>query len=133
MITEEYIIKHEGIKLKPYLCPAGKLTIGVGRNIEDNGISTDEAIYILKNDIKRCESELREIFDHFDLFDENKKTSLIDIIFQLGKPSFLKFKKMIRAIKKGDWQESVRELKDSRLCREVPSRCEDNSELMSTP
>jgi len=130
MNIENYIIKHEGIRLKPYLCPAGKLTIGVGRNIEDNGISEDEAIYILKNDIKRCESELREIFDNFDLFDENKKTALIDIIFQLGKPRFLKFKKMIRAIKKGDWQESVRELKDSRLCREMPSRCEDNVRLM---
>jgi len=35
----DQIIEHEGLKLKPYHCPAGKLTIGVGRNLEDKGIS----------------------------------------------------------------------------------------------
>ena len=123
---KDYIIKHEGLRLKPYYCPAGKLTIGVGRNIEDNGISEDEALYLLQNDIERCVDELREIFDNFDMFDENKKTALIDIIFQLGKPRFLTFKKMIKAIKNEDWQLASKELKDSRLCKQVPNRCEDN-------
>ena len=63
MNIKDFIIKHEGLKLKPYICPAGKITIGVGRNIEDNGISEDEAMYLLNNDIKRCKTELMEIFD----------------------------------------------------------------------
>ena len=37
------IKKHEGLSLKPYKCTAGKLTIGYGRNIEDKGISQEEA------------------------------------------------------------------------------------------
>jgi GH24 family phage-related lysozyme (muramidase) len=28
------LTRHEGLRLKPYLCPAGKLTIGIGRNLE---------------------------------------------------------------------------------------------------
>ena len=45
------LIRHEGIKYKPYRCTAGKLTIGVGRNIEDVGISESEAMHMLKNDV----------------------------------------------------------------------------------
>jgi len=84
MKIKELLIKHEGLKLKPYICPAGKLTIGVGRNIEDNGISKDEAMYLLENDIKRCEKELREIFNDFDSLPDNIKIALIDMIFNMG-------------------------------------------------
>ena len=31
----ERLVLHEGMRLKPYRCPAGKLTIGAGRNLED--------------------------------------------------------------------------------------------------
>jgi hypothetical protein len=27
------LIRHEGLRLKPYRCTAGKLTIGIGRNL----------------------------------------------------------------------------------------------------
>jgi len=37
----------EGLKLKPYKCPAGKLTIGIGRNLEDRGITEQEAQMLL--------------------------------------------------------------------------------------
>ena len=33
---------HEGVERKPYQCTAGYLTIGVGRNIEERGLSDDE-------------------------------------------------------------------------------------------
>ena len=130
MNIKDYITKHEELKLKPYHCPAGKLTIGVGRNIEDNGISEDEAMYLLENDIKRCVNELREIFPNFDMFDETKKTALIDMIFNLGKTRFLGFKKMIAAIKKADWQTASKEAKDSKWCREVGVRCDDDTRLL---
>ena len=45
------LIVHEGLKLYPYRCSANKLTIGVGRNIEERGIAEDEALYLLNNDI----------------------------------------------------------------------------------
>jgi lysozyme len=125
MNVKDFIIKHEGLRLKPYLCPAGKLTIGIGRNIEDNGISEDEASYMLNNDIKRCENELREIFPNFDELPENVKIALIDMIFNLGKPRFLQFKKMIQAVKEGDFKKAAEEAKNSRWCRQVGQRCED--------
>ena len=131
MNIKDFIIKHEGLKLKPYLCPAGKLTIGVGRNIEDNGISEDEAMYLLENDIKRCESELREIFEEFNHFPDAVKMALIDMIFNLGKTRFLTFKKLIQAVKEGDFKRAAEEAKNSRWCGQVGNRCEDVCEMLN--
>jgi lysozyme len=132
MITEikDFIIKHEGLKLKPYYCPAGKLSIGVGRNIEDNGISEDEAMYMLNNDIFRCIEELETIFDDFSELPENIQIALIDMIFNLGKTRFLKFKKMIQAIKDKDFKKASEEAKNSHWCGQVGKRCDDVVEMM---
>jgi lysozyme len=43
------LTRHEGLRLKPYLCPAGKLTIGIGRNLEGKGITKQEAVMLLEN------------------------------------------------------------------------------------
>jgi len=122
---KDFIIKHEGISLKPYYCPAGKLTIGVGRNLQDNGISYNEVIYLLENDIDRCIRELRTIFKDFDELPENIQIALIDMIFNLGKTRFLKFKNMIQAIKDRDFKRASEEAKNSHWCEQVGKRCED--------
>jgi len=125
MNIKEFLIKHEGLRLKPYTCPAGKLTIGVGRNIEDNGISEDEAMILLENDIKRCEAELVDIFTEFYTYPENVQIALIDMIFNLGKTRFLQFKKMIQAIKDKDFLKASKEARNSRWCGQVGNRCDD--------
>lgn len=51
----DQLIEHEGLKRRPYRCPAGKLTIGIGRNLEANGISEHEALYMLYNDLCRVQ------------------------------------------------------------------------------
>ena len=130
MKIEELLIKHEGLELKPYKDTRGILTIGVGRNLEDNGIEQDEALYMLENDINRCKNELREIFNDFDELPENVKLVLIDMIFNLGKSRFLKFKHMISAVKNRNWGNMIKEMKDSKWCRELKNRCEDDVELV---
>ena len=130
MNVKDLLIKHEGLKLKPYICPTGHLTIGVGRNLDDLGISEDEAMYLLENDIERVKKELREIFPKYDEFPENVKMVLIDMDFNLGKSRFLTFKKMIQAVKKRDWEAMIREMKNSRWCKQVKSRCEDDLKLI---
>ena len=49
---------HEGLELKPYKCTSDKLTIGIGRNIEDIGITEEEARYLLQNDVDRILKEV---------------------------------------------------------------------------
>ena len=50
--------RHEGLKIFPYHCSQNKLTLGIGRNLEDNGISKDEAYYLLNNDIEAVQEQL---------------------------------------------------------------------------
>ena len=51
-LTEE-LMDDEGLCLRPYRDTEGKLTIGVGRNLErgGGGISEEEADYLIENDI----------------------------------------------------------------------------------
>jgi hypothetical protein len=49
---------HEGLRLKPYKDSIGKLTIGFGRNLDDNGIRPNEAAYMLEGDIDEAEQGL---------------------------------------------------------------------------
>ncbi len=129
---EEQLIKHEGFESKVYHCPAGRLTIGVGRNLEDKGITREEALYLLRNDIKECETDLRTIFDNFEEIDKIRKNVLIDMRFNLGPSRFRQFKKMIAAVRKKDFQKALKEMKNSNWYRQVGKRGENLCEMMES-
>ena len=141
MKIEELLIKKKKKREKPYDDATGKtlktgdtikgkITIGIGRNIQEIGLSEDEIEYLLQNDINRCKNELREIFPDFDELPENVKLVLIDMIFNLGKTRFLGFKHMIEAVKERNWGKMIEEMKNSRWCKQVKNRCEDDVELI---
>jgi lysozyme len=52
------LIRDEGLKLKPYTDTVGKLTIGIGRNLTDRGISRQEALVLARNDVDAAAAEL---------------------------------------------------------------------------
>ncbi len=126
------LVKHEGLELKPYVCPSGRLTIGIGRNIQDLGLSKDEAYYLAKNDINRCVAELIDIFgsELFEKLSDVRQEVLIDMIFNLGKPNFLKFKKLILAVKDLDFKEASFQMENSKWCFQVKARCDSLSLAM---
>lgn len=127
------LIHDEGIRLKPYVCPAGKLTIGVGRNIEDNGISLDEAMHLLESDIERTRSELRRTdFWSFVADDPVRSAVLINLCFNIGLSRLLGFKKMIAAIKAKDWGRAADEMKNSLWYRQTGNRARRLVEEMRT-
>lgn len=130
MKLEAYITKHESLELKPYTDSVGKITIGIGRNLDDNGISESEASFMLYNDIRSAKTDLLSIFPNFKSLPDEVQIALIDMMFNLGKPRFKGFKKMIEAIRNGDFKEAARQAKDSHWCKQVGSRCDDNYNLL---
>lgn len=125
-IIGKQLIEHEALRLKPYKCPAGKLTIGVGRNLDDVGISKREAIFLLDNDIKACVEDLQSLFfDQFDRLPEKIQHVLIDMRFNLGPSRFRAFQKMIDAVRAESWQDMINEMKDSIWYRQVKSRADN--------
>ena len=131
MMISEYIYKHEGMKLKPYRCTTGKLSIGCGRNLDDKGITIDEALYMLNNDIRECESDLKIIFPEvWNNLSKNKKAALIDMRFQLGGTGFRKFKRLIEGVRTGNWTLAKFSIENSLYYKQVQKRAQDNIKLM---
>jgi lysozyme len=126
------LILHEGLKLEPYECTAGKLTIGVGRNIEDIGITEDEARYLLDNDILRVCDELdRNLSWWRDLSDVRQRV-LVDMVFNLGISRFMQFQNAISAIESGDYDKAAEEMLDSRWAKQVGQRAHRLANAMIT-
>ena len=123
------IKKHEGLRLYPYHCTAGKLTIGYGRNLVDVGISEDEAFAMLENDIDIVVSGLEKHLSFWDKLSLNRQAVFIDMCFNLGLNGFLKFKRMLRASEAGRIDDTIKEMLDSRWATQVGSRAVELAEL----
>jgi len=122
--TTEQIKADEGLNLKPYFCTANKLTIGYGRNIEQNGITQCEAEYLLKNDVNECYLALKNKFNWFNQLNAARKSVLVNMVFNLGLPTFLQFKKMIAAIENKDFSEAANQMLNSRWAQQVGKRAQ---------
>jgi len=116
------LVRHEGLRLKPYKDSVNKCTIGIGRNLDDNGITENEAYYLLSHDINRSLSDVRAIFPDFDAFSEDRQIALVDMMFNLGMGNFLRFKKMIESIQKERWDLAAVEALDSKWAGQVGKR-----------
>ncbi|SMC43775.1 lysozyme [Desulfocicer vacuolatum DSM 3385] len=127
----DQLTKHEGLRLKPYHCPAGKLTIGIGRNLEDKGITEKEAVMLLENDIEECIADLNKVFKGFELLPETVQLVLVDMRFNLGPGRFRKFKKMITAVNDLDYPRAAAEMKDSRWYTQVGQRARTLVKMMT--
>ena len=124
------LILHEGLKLEPYECTAGKLTIGVGRNIEDIGITEDEARYLLDNDILRVCDELDRNLPWWRDLSDARQRVLVDMVFNLGISRFMQFQNTIAAIESGDYETAAGEMLDSRWANQVGNRAKTLSRMM---
>lgn len=116
------LIRDEGMKLKPYKCTANKMTIGVGRNLDEMGISREEAIVMLKNDIRRVDIELGDRLPFYFDMTQRRRDILVNMCFNLGITRFMGFKKMLEAIEAGDYQKAAIEMLDSRWSMQVGDR-----------
>ena len=106
----DLITAHEGYRQYPYTCPAGKLTIGIGRNIEDRGITREEAQFLLANDIASAEKELRQAFPWFGNLTRPRRYALIDLVVNMGLPTLREFTKTLEYLERGDFDAAAAEL-----------------------
>lgn len=116
------LVRDEGLKLEIYKCTAGKLTIGVGRNIEDRGITTSEARLLLANDVDIISDELTTKFPWWVSMPEPAQRALANMAFNLGVPRLSQFKNMLSALEKGDYNVAAKEALDSNWAKQVGDR-----------
>ena len=126
--------RHEGVRTHAYLCSENKITVGVGRNLDENGgigLSDDEIDYLLENDIKRCQQELIGLLWFTDL-DSVRQDALVNLCFNLGMTRLLGFKNALAAMEAGDYPKAADEFYDSRWAKQVGSRADEVCEMIRT-
>jgi len=124
MRIEDWIKYHEGFRQKPYIDTVGKITIGFGRNLQDNGISKEEADFMFKNDLNRCVNLLSG-HQWYVIQPQNVKDALLNMCFNLGIGGLLKFKKMIKALEEKNYTQAAIEALNSKWASQVGQRAKD--------
>lgn len=116
------LIVDEGLRLRPYRCTAGKLTIGIGRNLDDLGITREEALMLAENDIIRVEQELDATLPWWREMSERRQQALANMCFNLGIQRLLKFTNTLAAMEQGDYEAAAAGMKASAWFRQVGER-----------
>lgn len=135
---------HESCVLKPYYCPTGHLTLGIGHNVEarpftdeekraigdwKKGITKNMAYMICRNDVNICLNQLKTL-SFWNQLDLERKYALLDMCFQLGFKGLCGFKKMLEAMRWGKWQTAAAECLNSDYARQTPARAKRIARLI---
>lgn len=124
-----HLRRDEGLRLKPYKDSVGKITIGVGRNLEDRGISNDEADLMLSNDIRHHINDLNKALPWIKQKPVAVRLGLYNMAFNLGVPRLLGFEKMLERIDHDDYEGAAKEALDSKWAKQVGKRADRIAEL----
>ena len=129
----DQLVIHEGLRLFPYTDTVGKLTIGVGRNLSDVGISRAEAIALLSNDIDKAERAALAPPWYAGL-DPVRQNAVVELIFNMGSQNFPdRWKATPEAIARGNYQLAANLLRSSKWYSQVgPTRGERICRMIET-
>ena len=128
---KEMLIKNEGLCLNLYKCSLGYNTIGVGRCLDKNGISEDEAMYLLENDIQRVVDNLDKIWEVWRSFPVPAQEVCVDCTFQMGITGFMNFRRTRALMEMGAWLEASEEILRSKYAVQTPNRAARNSRKLA--
>ena len=131
----EMLRRHEGVETHAYKCTAGKITIGVGRNIDPAGgigLSDDEIEYLLENDIARCAEELGREFPWFSGLDDVRRDAIINLCFNIGITSLRNFVMANGAMARDDYDEASAQYYQSKWAGQVGNRAKEICAMIRT-
>ena len=130
-LIKKRLIDFEGLVLMPYKCSQNFTSIGIGRNLDSRGITEDEAMYLLGNDI---DSVFRDLDKHLAIYKSypiEAQYVFIDLCFNLGIHTLLSFRKTLALCQLGEWEKAAAELLRSRYAKQVGRRAIFNSEQLA--
>lgn len=151
LLIDELVVD-EGERLRVYRDTVGKRTIGVGRNLDDVGISPDERAQLgitvasciargitraqsrrlLVNDINRAERALDRRLPWWRSLDPVRQRVLLNMAFNLGIAGLLKFRNTLAAIERHDYAAAARGMEQSLWHEQVGARAKRLEKMMRT-
>lgn len=103
---QQQLVYHEG-KSPHNLC-----VIGFGRDLRRTGISVDEALHMLQNDIARSIQDLAPRIHTFQAMGEIRRRVLIDMVVNMGITQFMDHGGLVDALQNSDWEQASRAIID---------------------
>lgn len=133
MTLREFIKSEEGLRLKPYRCTEGRLTIGYGFNL-DAGIDREIAEHLLDRSLGRATNAAAEVVgrDVFGTLSSARQAALVSMAFQMGRQGLEGFAGMLQAVRAGDWATAHDEALDSKWARQTPERAKRTANMILT-
>jgi lysozyme len=128
----ELVTLHEGVRRFPYRDTVGKLTIGVGFNLDDVGLYPEEIEFILANRLIRKGEELERAIPWIKELDEVRQAVLLDMAFNLGVAGLLGFKNTLRLVSEKRYKEASKNMLQSKWAGQVKGRAIRLSKMMET-
>lgn len=115
----ESLKRHEGYRQRPYIDTVGKLTVGYGRNLDDRGLSRDEASMLLEHDVTLAIQECLQVWPWLAKLDEVRSAVIVELAVNMGVPVLRGFRKLFAALEKDDYATAAAELLDSQWRTDV--------------
>lgn len=129
---KQELTRDEFLKLKLYKDTKGKTSIGIGRNLDDVGITPAEADFLLNNDVNDVIRSLDMAIPYWKNLSEGRQRALANMCFNMGLHGLLGFRDMLAAIREGDFTKASQEALDSDWAKQVGARAQRIAVLLAT-
>jgi lysozyme len=124
------LVIDEGCRLKPYRDTVGKTTIGIGRNLDDVGISKSEAMMLLGADIDKVTTQLDVALPWWRDMTDRRQQVLANMAFNMGIAGLLGFRDTLAAMKAGDYTKAASGMLASKWAGQVGARARRLADIM---
>ena len=129
-ICEQQLPIDEGIRQKPYRDSVGLLSIGIGRNLDGNGLSQDEIMYLFRNDLAVAARDAKALVPSFNKLSEVRKAVLVNMVFNMGKARVSAFTQTLKAIADENFNKAAEQMLASKWATQVGARATRLAKMM---
>lgn len=148
-----YVRFNEGVRRTRYFDSLGIPTVGVGFNLQradarqkivalgydydavlDGSQSLSDAAVdsLLADDVEAAFASAARLVANFDALNDARQAVVVDMIFNLGAASFMRFTGTIAAIEAADFARAAAQMADSKWARQVGGRARRNIDAMAS-
>lgn len=125
------IVSHEGRREFPYVDTVGKITVGIGYNLTDRGMTDTWINSQFQSDVDFFYKQLHEDFNWFASLNEARQMALIDMCF-MGYKRFCEFKDMLYYLSTGNYGLAADAMLNSEWATQVKGRATQLAQMVLT-
>ena len=122
MSLVESIKEGEGYRAKVYKCTEDYDTIGYGFAIKDLELDEEVCDLILDKKLDKLIDATNKKFPFLRELPQDKCEVVFEMVYQLGLTGVSKFKKMLKALERKDYDKASAEMLDSLWAKQTPNR-----------